>query len=474
MQIWESKLLEHFPDAVVDKGLMIKFDGLRLPRFVSEYLVMDYISRFGESEGLAQMEQFLEKHYPKPNSTDYYHYHLQQEGEISIVDNFKISVNVEKHGDDHTLTVPALNLQNAKVHDKEIIEENPRLLSSGLWGMGKITKKEGQKRVFLTKFRPFQVSKIDMGYYKNAMEQFSTVEWMDAMVSSIGFNPNVFNTTRKKLVILSRLLPLVQKSIFLYEFGPPGTGKTYIFDRLSNNSFVISGSKITPAKLFRDVRTRQEGLLRQFDALLFDEIDKISDSEFDDEIVNKLLKFMESNTFDRGGVEMTSHSSLIFSGNLKVAREGEVPDFFAPLAQKLKGEAFLDRFSGVIPGWEIKPLSKVNENFTKHLGFSADYFSAVLSELRHEEWENRISSMIEFSKNTTNRDEKAILKTVSGLLKLTFPNNRFDQDIAQEIIDFAVELRQLIINQRFSLYGNKDDARELSAVFIGGNKYEYS
>jgi ATP-dependent Lon protease len=465
MEPWEAKLKSVFGNAVVDKGLMIKFDGLRLPRFVSEYLVADYIGRFGAREGVEQMDAFLDQYYPKPNLTDTYHYRLQQEGEINIVDNFKISVHVEKHGQDHTLSIPALNITNAKVLDRCIIEDNPRLLGSGLWGMGKIVWDARTKRVGLAVFRPFQVSDVDLLHFRASRAKFSADEWLNVLISSIGFNPAVFATLRSRLIILARLLPLVQKSVFLYEFGRPGTGKTYIFDRLSNNSFVISGSTITPAKLFRDVRTREEGLLRKYDALLFDEIDKVKDCDLADEVVNKLLKFMESNTFDRGGVEMTSHSSLIFSGNLGRTYRGGVPAFLEPLAKKLKGDAFLDRICGAIPGWEIDPLSNSNANFAQSQGFSADYLSSVLSALRQEDWEARVGGFVEFSKNTTNRDEKAILRTSAGFMKLLFPNSQWDPLLAQVAIAFAVEMRQYIVNQRFDLYSNCDDTRILEARF---------
>jgi len=462
MENWEIKLKNIFENAVVDKALMQKFESFKLPRFVSEYIVQQFIDEHGFEIGIIKIEEFLNKHYPRSTATDLLHYTIQQEGEINIIDNFKISVHIEKDGDDHTLSIPSLNIKNAQVSDKSIIINNPRLLNSGLWGMGKITKSEGSKRVCLTKFKPFQIASINITKFKELRSQFSTIEWLNILVSSIGFNPNSFPGTRDKLIVLSRLLPLVQKSIFLFEFGKPGTGKTYIFDRLSNTSFVISGSKVTPAKLFKDCSNRQVGLLKQYDAILFDEIDKIGDADFADEIVNKLLKYMESNSFDRCGEEMMSDASLIFSGNLsRTYRGGGVPNFFEPLAKKLKGEAFLDRFSGVIPGWEIKPLSNVNGNFSAYHGFSADYFSAILSELRHEDWEAKIESMLLFSSDTTNRDGKAIVKTVTGLLKLIFPHSEYDKSILQEILDFAVEMRQYIIDEKFEMYRNRDDIRKL-------------
>jgi len=460
---WERKLKEQYESAVVDKGLMLKFESFKLPRFVSEYVVSNFIEQHGSEDGILKVEEFLSTYCPKPNSTDMLHYKIQVEGEINIIDNFKVSVHIERDGNDHTLTIPTLNIKNAIIEDHDIIMNNPRILGAGLWGMGKITRTEDERKAVLTKFRPFQVSSIDLNLYKEKRENFTTEEWLDVLISTIGFNPQVFSTVRKKLIILSRLLPLVQKSVFLFEFGKPGTGKTYIFDKLSNNSFVISGSKITPAKLFKDCLSRTEGLLRQYEAILFDEIDKITNSDFADEIVNKLLKFMESNSFDRCGEEMMSDTSLIFSGNLsRVKRDGDIPNFFEPLATKLKGEAFLDRFNGVIPGWEINSLSNVNNNFSTTQGFSADYFSAILSELRIEDIEARVGSMLEFSQNTTNRDEKAIIKSISGLIKLIFPNMSIDNLVMQEIIDFAVELRQYIIDERFELYGNIEDKRTLT------------
>lgn len=466
MEIWEIKLKKYFENAVVDKELMQKFESFKLPRFVSEYIVQQFIEEHGFEKGVIKIEEFLNAHYPKSTATDFLHYKIQEEGEINIIDNFKVSVHIEKHGDDHTLNIPSINIKNAKVADKDIILNNPRLLNSGLWGMGKITKGEDSKRVNLSKFKPFQIASIDVPKFKELRANFTTKEWLNILVSSTGFNPNSFDTTKNKLVILSRLLPLIQKSIFLFEFGKPGTGKTYIFDRLSNSSFVISGSKVTPAKLFKDCSSRQVGLLKQYDAILFDEIDKISDADFADEIVNKLLKYMESNSFDRCGEEMMSDASLIFSGNIaRNFRENTIPDFFEPLAKKLKGEAFLDRFSGVIPGWEIKPLSNVNNDFSLYHGFSADYFSAILSELRHEDWESKIEMQLEFSNNTTNRDGKAIVKTISGLMKLIFPDGKYDNDFIQEILDFAVEMRQYILDKRYDIYGNNDDMRKLEVRF---------
>lgn len=466
MPEWEEKFKRLFGNAVVNKRLMQQFENFKLPRFVSEYIVQMFIDEHGFELGVSKMEEFLNKHYPQATAIDYLHYTIQEKGEINIIDNFKVNIHIENHGNGHRLSIPSLNINQAQVGDRNIISDNPRLLGSGLWGMGKVTKADGANRVTLSKFKPFQVSSIDLAKFKELRTEFSTAEWLDLLISSIGLNPDKFTRTRDKLVILSRLLPLIQKSIFLFEFGRPGTGKTYIFDRLSSASFVISGSTVTPAKLFKDCNTKQVGLLKQYDAILFDEIDKVSNADFADEIINKLLRYMASSSFDRCGDEMTSNTSLIFSGNLLGNFIGiGVPKFLEPLAQKLKSEPFLDRFSGVIPGWEIRPFSG-NSSFSSTYGFSADYFSAILGELRHEDWEAKVQAILEFSQ-TTNRDDKAIIKSVSGLLKLIFPHGIYD-DCLQEVVDYATEMRQYIINERFNIHQNRDDDRQLKVNNILG------
>jgi len=229
MNEWEKKLKLYYKGAIVDKGLMLKFENFRLPRFVTEYFVSDYIEQYGLKNGLIKINTFLDKYYPKPNSTNLLHYKIQEEGSIKIIDNFKINVHIEKDGNEHKLIIPSLNIKSAKVEDHQIIYDNPRLLNSGLWGMGEITRTDDEKTAVLSKFRAFQVSSIDLDLYKSKRKHFSTNEWLSILTASIGFNPEVFKSLRIRLIVLTRLLPLIQKSIYLFEFGKPGTGKTIMY-----------------------------------------------------------------------------------------------------------------------------------------------------------------------------------------------------------------------------------------------------
>ena len=59
MEIWEIKLKEYFEYAVVDKELMQKFESFKLPRFVSEYIVQQFIEEHGFEKGVIKIEEFL-------------------------------------------------------------------------------------------------------------------------------------------------------------------------------------------------------------------------------------------------------------------------------------------------------------------------------------------------------------------------------------------------------------------------------
>ena len=68
---------EYFENAVVDKELMQKFESFKLPRFVSEYIVQQFIEEHGFEKGIIKIEEFLNNHYPKSTATDFLHYKIQ-------------------------------------------------------------------------------------------------------------------------------------------------------------------------------------------------------------------------------------------------------------------------------------------------------------------------------------------------------------------------------------------------------------
>ena len=67
-----------------------------------------------------------------------------------------------------------------------------------------------------------------------------------------------------------------------------------------------------------------------------------------------------------------------------------------------------------------------------------------MHEIRKDTYTNKITRFIEFSENFTIRDERAVKKIASGLIKLLFPYGEWDNKEIKIIMDVAIEYRQRV------------------------------
>jgi len=79
-------------------------------------------------------------------------------------------------------------------------------------------------RAKTSSIKPIQLSKFDPDRYLEARRGFTAEEWIDLLMQSIGFNPELFSR-RAKLFHLVRLIPFAERNYNLVELGPKGTGK---------------------------------------------------------------------------------------------------------------------------------------------------------------------------------------------------------------------------------------------------------
>lgn len=454
---WEETLRREGKGVVVDKGISVKYDGIRLPRFISEFLLSEFMLRHdNHEEAVRRMSEYIDSYIPRPGHTSEWHNRLRRGEQCELIDSVRVSVHMEQQDTEPMVRIPSIGIRKARI-EPEMLELYPRLLREGVWGKAILQVRNGT--VWLIDLRPFQIPDISFDGFVGLRKRFSTREWSEILISTIGLSPTSFSEPKKQLVLISRLLPLVQGQTFLIELGPPGTGKTFVLDKLSTRSFVVSGSKISPAQLFYDIKAKTEGLLRQYSALLLDEVDKVQDRELSEEVVNKLLKYMESGTFDRGGMEFQSNTSLIMVGNLPPGSHSHGA-LIRTMPGKFTHEAFLDRLNGILPGWELSPVMHSDTSLTKTWGFSADYFSEILEHLRQFDWIPEFRERIRFD-DCSIRDEKAIMRTVAGLAKLLHPDKQIPDEDLQWILDFAVEIRQLLLDESAMLHRTRP--RRLSA-----------
>lgn len=450
-----AKLKYYYPGYIVNKKIVNIQDIRQVPKFVSEHLLTK-VAEEGEEkigEKLGKIIELITNFYPEAKDRDkILDKIIIKKQPHKIIDEIKVYID-EKH-EIRKVIIPSLNVNNAKILDS-IVDKNPELLSSGIWGLSNLTPSEpifdenGNKLtlpILIDGFTPFHVANIDIHEFIEKRKNFTIEEWIDILINTIGLNPEVYNE-RQKLILLSRFVPLIENNINLLELGPRATGKTYFYRNISFYTRIVSGGLVTPAQLFFNIARRTIGEIGVKDCIVFDEIVKIKFGNTD-EMMGKLKDYMESAHFERGPKKATSLCSLVFMGNLdiKPTESGYVPveDINYSLPDFMRGDtAFLDRINAVIPGWEIIKIKKIDVHLSKNFGFSVDFFSEILHGLRKKDFTSFLRDKVELE-DVTIRDEKSILRFASGLAKILFLDKKIDEKGLKTVMDISVEYRQKI------------------------------
>jgi ATP-dependent Lon protease len=337
--------------------------------------------------------------------------------------------------------------------DEGIVRKFERILS-GMWGLGSLEYRpdlpgnidEAISPILLTDIEPFQVYNIDVKDFIENRQKFTINEWTDILITTIGLNPTAYSQ-RQKLLQLARIIPLIEGNVNIMELGPRATGKTYLYRNLSYYTRIYSGGAISPARLFFDSRLRLVGDIATHDVVAFDEVSRIRFTN-PDEMAGKLKDFMVDGFFERGALKRAhSECSLVFLGNIEKEEGIPTKELRYALPDIMQDSAFLDRIHGLIPGWEMLKIMKSEEHLAQGIGLAADYFAEIIHELRKESFRDIIHAHVEFESNFTIRDENAVRKLASGLIKLLFPNREFNNDELRQVLDFAVEMRQYVVDE---------------------------
>jgi ATP-dependent Lon protease len=447
----DAKLREVFPDEVVNKRLSLVQEVARLPRFISEYAIKDLCGDKPDPSALALLAKFVKRFYPEPKERDRVLNELMTRGEYTLLDEFKVTVDPKKGL--RRVEIPSLRIHDAMIMPS-ILEEYKPLLEAGMWGTATLRyqppkfgeEEQEQTPIIIEKFEPLQYSNIDLEDFKRRSEMFSTEEWVDILMNSLGMNPDVYSE-RSKLLYISRLIPLVEQNVNFVEFGPRATGKSFLFRNISYYVRLYSGGQISPAVLFFHGTYRTIGDIGVRDCVVFDEISRIR-FQNPDEIVGKLKDFMESGEYERGTLRRArSGCSLVFMGNIEVQGPLPVEDYSTIMPECMRDSAFIDRLHGLIPGWELPKIEQSDIHLSQGYGFITDYFCEIMHELRKESYQYHISERANLYADrgkVTIRDQKSILRTASGLLKLLYPHGRFDEEALKTCLDLAIEYRQRI------------------------------
>jgi ATP-dependent Lon protease len=371
---------------------------------------------------------------------------LLRTGEVIVIDNLEARIDLRNQ--QRWIKVPALNDDRVRT-PSALLEQHPGLLLGGMWGTAKVKytpEIDSNAPLELVGFTPFQVGQPKLDDLRSKRSLFTLDEWIGLLLQSAGYAASAFPSRRVQLLLLSRLIPLVERNVNMVELGPRQTGKTFLLRNVSPRVFTVSGGRTTPANLFVNLNTRAVGILGTRKVVVFDEIAHTSFGE-EDATISTLKDFMESGQFSRGAKTFATDASLVYAGNLDVDGQQPHPRYrhlFQALPDELVDPAFLDRIHGYLPGWEIPKISPAS--LATGVGFVTDYFGEMLVKLREEDFHDQLR-YITLEKSMTRRDQVAVERLASGLMKLLYPDRNATESEKKEIVTLACELRQRVHNQ---------------------------
>ena len=449
----DDKVREVFDSAlIVPKELARRDYFRRIPRYVSEFLIAKYVDPHNPSPGLKRIESFLEKHHPGPGRAEFVRDQLFRTGQYLILDEIEVRVDLENKI--YWARIPSLNERHARIRP-DLTERFPALLAGGLWGtaMLKYAPLELKGKVYpieIVDFEPYQARATSLDRYLEGREKFTSDEWVDLLLRSVGYEPTVLSR-RVKLLYLARLLPLVEPNLNLIELGPRETGKTFLLRNTSPHAFVISGGKITPANLFVNLSTGRPGVLVTRKVVFFDEVAHTQFAEAATTL-SMLKDYMETGQFSRGHRTYSSDASIVFAGNIDIDENGSPSSryvcLFSVLPEAMQDVALLDRLHGFIPGWELPKVS--GDLLATGYGLVSDYLADVFNLLRDldlQEVSRRCRLCSGGPAKPTVRNERAVIRLIAGFVKLLYPHGVMTNQEWDEIAGLAVELRQRVYDQ---------------------------
>lgn len=451
----QEKILDAFTGKVVRKDLAFLVKGnLPVPTYVLEYLLGQYCATDDPDiieEGLEKVKSVIRNNYINRAESEEIKGKIRENGRFRIID--KVTAVLNDRNDVYQASFANLTLTNVPISD-EIIIRNPKLLSgNGVWSIVTIAYQPGdevRQRWLIESLKPIQISNVDVVDYIDQRKKFSTDEWIDFLIHTVGLNPDSLNR-REKFIVLSRLLPFVENNYNFMELGPKGTGKSHVFQELSPYGVLVSGGDVTSARLFVKMSGNKEilGLVGYWDTVAWDEYEQQKGKSVDPVLIDTMQNYLANKSFNRGKATHEASASMSFVGNTKHTVEYMLKNshLFESIPTAFIKGAFLDRIHLYNPGWEIRMLKK--DSFSKGYGLITDYISAILHELRNRDFSAELARFAKFSGTLSERDHLAIRKTFSGLVKLIYPDGVFTDEEAFEIINFAAEGRKRVKDQLY-------------------------
>lgn len=471
----DRKIIDTFPGKVVRKDLTAMMKrGANVPTFVLEYLLGMYCSTDDEEAikiGIEKIKKVLSENYVRPDESEKIKSKIKECGEYTVID--KLEVFLDEREDKYIARFTNLRIAGFEI-GAEFVRNNVKLLTGGVWCIlrmayapcdenengdddpfakkpTKMKKSKYDSPFVIVSLKPIQMPNLNINEMIEARSNFTKEEWISLILRSEGYEPTELSF-KQQLHYLLRLVPLIQKNYNLVELGPRGTGKSHVYQELSPYSILMSGGQTTVSNLFYNMSTRNVGLVGHWDCIAFDEVAGIRFRDLDG--IQILKNYMANGSFARGQNAINADASICFEGNTNDTVENmlKTTHLFNPFPDEFNNDsAFFDRIHYYLPGWETPKLR--NELLTEKYGLISDCLSEYCREMRKFDFNDIINPYFELNSEFNKRDEIAVRKTVSGLVKLIYPNQEVTEEDLREILDYAIEGRRRVKEQLKKMAG---------------------
>jgi len=446
-----------FQGYLVRKDLVRKYSRqYPVPTYVVEFLLGRYCATIDEKEieeGLQIVERQLKDRTVRTGEEELFKARAREKGSVKLIDIIKARLDAKN--DCFLAELPSLGLRDVRIEDK-LVHDNERMLTDGFYAEvtlsydAAIAEEQNGRPFAIDGLRPIQLSKPNvLETLETGRQQFTLVEWRDFLLRSIGLEPAALSE-RAKWVGILRMVAFVERNYNMVELGPRGTGKSHLFQQISPYSHLVSGGKATVAKMFVNNANGQRGLVCHYDVVCFDEVSGISFDQKDG--VNIMKGYMASGEFSRGKESIRAFGSLVMVGNFEVDVEQQqrIGHLLTPMPPEMRNDtAFMDRIHCYVPGWDFPKVSS-REHLTDHFGLVSDFLAECWSKLRTGSRLSALQGRVNWGGALSGRDIEAVNKTVSGLIKLLYPNPAMvipDEDL-EIIVRLALEARRRVKEQQ--------------------------
>ena len=468
----DRKTAEAFDGYLVRKDLVRQFARqFPVPTYVVEFLLGRYCATTDENEiqeGLAIVQRQLSERTVRAGNEELIKSTAREKGQVKIIDI--VSARLDAKTDSYVAELPSLKLRDVRISSEQV-NQHQRMLTGGFYAevtLGydpTIALEKGGRAFAVEGLRAIQLSRNDvLDIMAAARARFTSEEWKDLLLRSVGLEPAELNARAKDAMLL-RMVPFVERNYNLVEIGPRGTGKSHLFQQVSPYAHLVSGGKATVARMFVNNANGQRGLVCQYDVVCFDEVSGISFDQKDG--VNIMKGYMESGEFSRGRESIRADGSIVMVGNFDVDIEHQqrIGHLFSPLPPEMRDDtAFMDRIHCYLPGWDVPKLKPTL--FTEHFGLVSDFLSECFSHLRNQSRVAAMQNKVYFGGALSGRDINSVNKTTSGLLKLMSPSS--EAAVSDEDLEWAVRLA-LEVRRRV-----KEQQKRIGAAEFRNTHFSYT